>query len=189
MRTLSRHTKRSLMERQKTLVEANVCRLRQAWELLERISDESYSSSPAEIAPHRAGGHMRHILEFYECFLSGLEWSHIDYDARRRDPEIETCRRAAISRIEAIIVALRTEPLLSTDAAIWVRMEDAVDTGIAESFLTSSIGRELQTLSSHTIHHFALIAMTLRLQGHPVPADFGMAPSTLRHLRSQVEAA
>ena len=189
MRIPSRFTKGSLIERQKVLVETNICWLRQARELLEQISDSAYTASPPEIAPHRAGGHMRHILEFYECFLGGLEWSHIDYDARRRDPEVERSRHAAISRIDAIIAALRTEPLLLTDAVVWARMEDAADQNIAESFLTSSIGRELQTLSSHTIHHFALIAMTLRLLGHPVAPDFGMAPSTLRHLRSQAEAA
>jgi hypothetical protein len=55
--------------------------------------------------------------------------------------------------------------------------------------MISSTGRELQTLSSHTIHHFALIAMTLRVLGHKVDRDFGMAPSTLRYMssRSKVE--
>jgi hypothetical protein len=183
------YKKGSLTERQKVLIETNICWLRQARELLCGITDAAYTASPAQLAPHRAGGHMRHILEFYECFLGGLEWSHIDYDARRRDPEIESCRQAAIARIDELIAALRAEPLLLTDAVIWTRMEDAEQQNIAESFLTSSIGRELQTLSSHTIHHFALIAITLRLLGQTVPPDFGMAPSTLRYQRAQAEAA
>ena len=59
-------------------------------------------------------------------------------------------------------------------------MEDADAMQVQDRFLTSSIGRELQILSSHTIHHFALIAMTLRAMGYHVDRDFGMAPSTLR---------
>jgi hypothetical protein len=31
-----------------------------------------------------------------------------------------------------------------------------------DPFLLSSVARELQALSSHTIHHFAVMAMTLR---------------------------
>ena len=57
-----------------------------------------------------------------------------------------------------------------------------------EPFLISSVGRELQVLSSHTIHHFALMAMTLRVLGVPVDPDFGMAPSTLRYLDTQAGA-
>jgi hypothetical protein len=189
MRTLSRHTHRTLSERQRTLIERNRCLLLQARDLLQEISDAAYIAAPAQIGPHRAGGHMRHILEFYECFLAGLERSHVDYDARRRDPKVERSRHAAIARIDTIVKAFRTEPVLLTDAAIRVRMEDAANGGVSEPFLKSSIGRELQMLASHTIHHFALLAISLRVQGYLVAPDFGMAPSTLRHLRSQKEAA
>jgi hypothetical protein len=47
----------------------------------------------------------------------------------------------------------------------------------------SSIGRELQFLLSHTIHHYALIALALRLQGYEPSAEFGVAPSTLQYWR------
>jgi len=174
-----------LKKRQNLLIETNVIWLRQARELLEQIPDSAYTASPASIAPHRVGGHLRHILEFYECFLQGLDSSHIDYDARRRDLAIETNRRTALAKIDSIIHALRTERMLLSDGIIWVRMEDAGALAVAEAFMISSTGRELQALSSHTIHHFALIAMTLRTQGYEVDRDFGMAPSTLRYLSSQ----
>ncbi len=175
----------SVSERQRLLVEANVLWLRQAEEVLDQISDNTYVASPPVLAPHRVGGHMRHILEFYECFLDGLSSSHVDYDARKRDVTVETSRRAALTRIGAIIDALQSKPVLCSDSVIWVRMEDSVQLRVEESFMVSSIGRELQTLSSHTIHHFALIAMTLRLLGYEVDRDFGVAPSTLRHMTSQ----
>jgi uncharacterized damage-inducible protein DinB len=177
-----------LNKRQNLLIETNIIWLRQARELLEQIPDSAYTASPASIAPHRVGGHLRHILEFYECFLEGLDSSHIDYDARRRDLAIETNRRTALAKIDSIIHALRIERMLLADGIIWVRMEDAGALAVAEAFMISSTGRELQALSSHTIHHFALIAMTLRALGYEVDRDFGMAPSTLRYLSSQKRA-
>jgi hypothetical protein len=41
--------------------------------------------------------------------------------------------------------------------------------------------RELQFLLSHTVHHYALMALILRLQGFNPAAEFGVAPSTLQH--------
>jgi hypothetical protein len=50
-----------------------------------------------------------------------------------------------------------------------------------EDWLPSTISRELQALSSHTIHHFALIAVILRLHGIFLDPEFGVSPSTLRY--------
>jgi hypothetical protein len=173
-----------LQHRQDLLIETNVHSLLQAAALLERITDRAYSETPVGFEPHRVGGHLRHILEFYECFLDGIASAHIDYDARRRDETIASSRRAAITRILSVIDRLRNSPELRGDMLVWVRMEDAPPGYITDPFLTSSVARELQVLSSHTIHHFALIAMTLRAHGIAVDADFGMAPSTLRFLAS-----
>jgi hypothetical protein len=63
------------------------------------------------------------------------------------------------------------------DWELAVRIENADE----DVYLTSSVGRELQALSSHTIHHFALIAIALRVHGLEVDPDFGMSPSTLRY--------
>ena len=177
-----------LVQRQQTLVERNVTWLSQAAGLLERIEYHEFTESPQNLAPHRVAGHLRHILEFYECFLDGLDWSHIDYDARRRDASIERSRAAAIQRIESIIERLRSAPQLRGDSVIWVRMEDVESNCPADPFTTSSVSRELQVLSSHTIHHFALIGMTLRAHGVALDEDFGVAPSTLTY-RNNKQAA
>jgi len=174
---------------QSTLIETNIRWLRQALGLLDRLDDAAYSTTPRGFAPHRAGAHLRHILEFYQCFLEGLEHSHIDYDARRRDQTIESSRDAASAAIRSIIRSLETNHELRGERIIWVRMEDAEAHEVRESFMESSISRELQVLSSHTVHHFALIAMTLRMHGVAVDPDLGMAPSTLRYLASNAAEA
>lgn len=180
-----------LGERQEYLIRTNIGWLRQAEALLEQISDAVYTVAPGGLTPHKAGGHLRHILEFYECFLAGLADSHIDYDARKRDLSLERSRPAARDRIRCLIRSLEAEPALRADSVIWVRMEDSAGTQTPEPFLVSSVGRELQVLSSHTIHHFALMAMVLRVHGVAVDAGFGMAPSTLRYLatHASMEAA
>jgi hypothetical protein len=174
--------------RNSVLIEMNVRWLRQALALLDRLDDEVYTTSPRGFAPHRAGGHLRHILEFYQCFLNGLDSLHIDYDTRPRNAAIEESRDAASAAIRSIIGALEFSPAVRADCIVWVRMEDADATGVRDTFMESSIGRELQVLSSHTIHHFALIAMTLRMHGVAMDPDYGMAPSTLRQIASK-EAA
>ena len=167
----------------------NVRWLRQALRLVDGLDDAAYSTPPRGLAPHRAGAHLRHILEFYGCFLEGLESSHIDYDARRRDEAVEYSRAAASAAIRSIIRELETSRDLRQQRIIWVRMEDADAHAVRDSYMESSISRELQVLSSHTIHHFALIAITLRMHGVELDSDFGMAPSTLRYLASKTAEA
>src|SRR6516225_6306217 len=168
--------------RASALIATNVRWLRQALRLLELLNDEVYSATAPGFAPHRAGAHLRHVLEFYQCFLDGLESSRIDYDSRRRDESIERSRHTAAIAIRSIIHVLDTRAALHEERIVWVRMEDAESNDVSDSFMESSLSRELQVLSSHTVHHFALIAVTLRAHGVQMDPDFGMAPSTLRYL-------
>ncbi|MEO8127402.1 MAG: hypothetical protein ABJF23_22890 [Bryobacteraceae bacterium] len=170
-----------LYERQTALVEANIKWLRQVQAIIQEIDDQTFSTSPQSLVPHRVGGHLRHIMEFYECFLDGLSTSHIDYDARKRDEAVERSRAAAAVKIGFILHRLETTASLRGDCIVWVRLE-------GYGYLTSSVGRELHVLSSHTVHHFALIAMTLKAHGVAVDPDFGMAPSTLRYLAARAAA-
>jgi hypothetical protein len=179
----------TMSTRQDLLIEINVQWLRQAVRLLTDLTDDTYRRSPARLSQHRVGAHLRHILEFYECFLDGLESNHIDYDARKRKVSIETSRAAAMDTVHSLIARLQDNPLIQADCILWVRMEDCDHDALDDRFLTSSTGRELQVLSSHTIHHFALIALTLIALGVPVDPDFGVAPSTLRYRASAIEAA
>ena len=149
------------------LIDSNVTWLRQAYVLVNELDDTTFLTSPNGFVPHRVGSHLRHVLEFYECFLQGLESGRIDYDRRRRDVTVENSRRVAAARIGAIICALE-RTVLNPNCILAVRMENDED-GV---YLQSSIGRELQALSSHTIHHFALIGVTLRLHGFPIDPEF-----------------
>ncbi len=156
------------------LTSANTNLLDQAVCLMERIDDDAFSTGPELLPSHRAGKHLRHVLEFYECFLNGVESGSVDYDARNHNEALEGNRLAACKKAAQIIERLQEISSLDDRRQLEVRMEGD------DIFLRSSIGRELQVLSSHTIHHFALISIALRLQGIAVDAGFGMSPSTLQ---------
>jgi hypothetical protein len=163
------------------LVEMNLRWLSQALDLLELIEERHFRTPPKGFGTCRVSSQLRHVIEFYECFLDGLESVHIDYDARRRDGSLEASCRNAAERIQTLMERLVSEPALEFDNVLFVRMEDSDSTGLEDPFLMSSVSRELMALSSHTIHHFALIAMTLKAHGVHVDPEFGVAPSTLRY--------
>jgi hypothetical protein len=59
---------------------------------------------------------------------------------------------------------------------------DAVgDAGEDGHWNRTTLKRELRFLVSHTIHHYALIAVILKLQGFDCGPDFGVAPSTIEY--------
>ncbi len=154
----------------------NIHLLKQSLDLLRRIDDRLYREIPRGAAKSGIGGHIRHCLDFYCCFLRGLETGRIDYDARVRNELIEKDRKMAIANIEAAINRLQDLPVADDLIAIQVKAEGGCG---SFGWSYSSIRRELQFLLSHTVHHFALIAMMLRLQGFEPAEDFGVAPSTL----------
>lgn len=170
------------------LIEGNIALLDQGSELIETTPPALYAATNGALYPHRAGAHFRHVLEFYECFLEGLAKRRVDYNARRRDPAGESDPAVALARIARAVQDLRRVRSLGTELILLVRPEACQEGFSDHEWLISSVGRELQVLQSHTTHHYALIALTLRLQGVAVAPEFGTAPSTLLYQRTrQVE--
>ncbi|MEZ5398428.1 MAG: hypothetical protein R2729_02095 [Bryobacteraceae bacterium] len=156
------------------LARVNAALLDDAEALIGTLDESAYGT---------IGGQIRHIVEFYECFFEGLAGRCVDYDARRRDPSIEKSRLTARGRIAALRVRLEEVPRI--DMEILVRAEDSAMNEFPDPPLRSSAGRELQSLASHTVHHFAVIALLLRSLGIQTRDGFGVAPSTLRHREAQ----
>lgn len=157
-------------------MEGNRHFLEQGIALLETLTDAAYA------APYRGhspmGAQYRHVLEHYQSLLDGLAAGCVNYDARARDARLETDRRFALATTRDLLARLATLPLV-TDPALVVHLDSGG--GAAPDWRASSLGRELQFLASHTVHHYALIALLLEGLGEPVPDDFGVAPSTLAY--------
>lgn len=162
--------------------------LRQGVDLLEVIDDESYTRAQNEAYTDggAVGGHFRHCLEFVICFLTGAAGGRVDYNRRERNFEIETNRRSAIREYEKTIEELENFVSPGNDGLL-VKPEDVARD--EDLWCASSVARELEFLHSHTIHHYALIGFKLRALGFNLPAEFGVAPSTLKFWRREKSAA
>lgn len=154
--------------------------LRQGIELLNRIEDRDYTTMEENeiVGSTSVGAHVRHCLEFINCFLEGTENGRIDYDKRVRNRRIENERVFAVTEIFKTIQILTNFSSPESGNSLLVRPENVL--GNDDFWCGSTIERELEFLQSHTIHHYALITFKLRALGVRVPAEFGVAPSTRR---------
>jgi len=166
-----------------TAVHANLHVIDQGIRLLEKLGAERYAARVAICYNASIGGHLRHIIEHYESFLSGYEQGEIDYEKRARDPLIEGNVSYAAATLENVAAGLRHLDLPSMPANSGYCAETV------STIARTSVLRELEFLLSHTIHHYALVAVMARLQGCEPEADFGVAPSTLKFQQAQAAAA
>lgn len=163
-----------------SLVPANLHFLRQAVSLLTQLSDDIYSTPVMSFHGSTIGGHIRHCLEHYQSFIDGLDGEGIDYDLRQRRRDVECESDTAKDLAETLIAAFESRTAEIVDsAAVDVRMDCGQD-GKTE-WQTSTLGRELQFLVSHTVHHFAMIGGMCQMLDVETIKDFGVAPSTIRH--------
>ncbi len=166
------------------MTSSNIHLLEQGLDLLAVIDDQLFACAPNGIAQSGVGGHLRHCLDFYDGFLRGIGEGRIDYDCRERNELIEKDRAAAAAKIESIIRRLGELRTASGEQPLLVKLEgeQARETS---AWSRSSISRELQFLLSHTVHHYALMALLLRVQGVELPKAFGVAPSTLKYWQAK----
>jgi uncharacterized damage-inducible protein DinB len=172
------------MNREERPAAENVLYLEQGVALLERLDDTRFTASPDGLFRGGVGAQFRHCLDFYACFLDGLEAGRVDYSKRKRDLEVETSRGCAIDTVRTLTRRLLELEARDAERPVAVRSEDPSTSRGTLDWCGSTVGRELQFLVSHTIHHYALIAAVLRLTGEDVRRDFpefGVAPSTLEH--------
>ncbi len=163
----------------------NIQFLQQAVDLVNRISDGAYAKTGHALFNSGVGGHLRHCLDHYTNFLDGLPAGRVDYDARARDPEVERSRARALAVLRRLMDGLRALQPSDGDRRIQVKMDCGEDTNPQEWWTESTVRRELQFLISHTVHHYALIALILRIQGVEAGSQFGVAPSTIRYQAGQ----
>ncbi len=161
-------------------LDANLIVLRQGIALLGSLGGERYATRVPSCFNSAIGGHMRHVIEHYQGFAHGLDSGEIDYENRARDPLVEQDVAYATGILEGLVARLADERGRLVDGTLRMHMETSPGTVSVTSVL-----RELEFLLSHTIHHYALIAVMGRLLGVEPGLDFGMAPSTLKYQQGQ----
>jgi uncharacterized damage-inducible protein DinB len=170
----------------RSAVAANLVVIQQGPRLLSALGDARYTQRQPLCFDSAIGGHMRHIIEHYLGFLAGLDRQEINYEERARDPHIESDAVYASSVLDSIAERLEQFARAGTNETILVHAETAPD---GETSVASSFVRELEFLLSHTIHHYALIAVMARVMGVEPEPTFGRAPSTMKYERSRAASS
>lgn len=157
--------------------------------LLSRLTDQQYNVKHSECHNSSVGGHIRHCLDRYASVI-GLnnckEDYKIDYDARNRDELIETQIESAIESLQTLKYELTSLSKNHTNSlSLKIKMNGAHGTLSDSDWQDSSLGRELQSLASHTVHHFALISVMANILNTGLPDGFGVAKSTLAYRDNQ----
>jgi len=155
--------------------------LDQLMRFLERINTGDYRA--ANGADAAIGTHVRHVLEHYETLLRKADLP-INYDRRTRDLAVEQCPQTGIASLQAVRAQLHDLADMASEQTLTVACSCATDGSERPTVVTSTLGRELMFLQSHTVHHLALIAVLARQRGMSVPTDFGVAPATLQYRAS-----
>ena len=154
--------------------------VRQGRGLLRRLDPEVYAAAGSRHSS--VGAHLRHCIDYYRCFLDGLDGNRIDYDARQREAALETDPATASAALEDIARRLEAIEPQEFGRVVEVKVDTPADA--PDAWSRSTVARELQFLVSHTVHHYALIAHLLREQGIEPGDELGVAPSTLEYRKS-----
>ena len=107
----------------------------------------------------------------------------VDYDSRRRGASVETQRQSAINELHSIRehIDRRVAPLcLPIDVKTEVCIEST-----QYALIPSNLARELAFISSHAIHHFALIKVIAKMLGASIDETVGLAPASATFERTQ----
>jgi uncharacterized damage-inducible protein DinB len=144
--------------------------------VLMNISIDIYVARPAPSVSGSIGEHVRHALDHIATFIASESCSLLSYDHRERGTAVESDPSDALRqmfRLKAAIERWSTRPL---DEPIQVVSRVAASGASVTGW--STVARELAFVMDHTVHHQAIIALLLDLQGLGVPKRFGYAAST-----------
>ena len=159
------------------MIKAIEYNLKRGVRLLNSISDDQFSDS--SIAPYHSsiGGHMRHILDIFDCVFDGLESKQINLAARKRNELAESNTTVALDYFDSILSNLKG--LENADLDQIIEVSDDLGKGVVVQKYT--LGSVLIQAHSHAIHHFASLGYIIYQLGIELPDDdFGYNPTTPR---------
>lgn len=149
---------------------------------LTAIEDSEYSRALDLFSNSSIGQHTRHVIEFFQCLIQQSDAGFVNYDNRKRNHRIEQETAYVCTLLDELCLQIKekspNQPLrLEVDFDAHIRQENSVHT---------TFERELIYLIEHTIHHLAIIKIGLKVEfpGISLPADFGVAPSTIKFQNS-----
>jgi hypothetical protein len=142
--------------------------------VLEQLRNTASYNNPCEALSNATiGQHSRHIIELYQCLLTGYAEGKINYDDRKRNALYENDTTAAVAAIREI-----QQNLKQPDKQLKI----FCGTDSSSVCIESNYYREVLYNLEHCIHHQALIKVALlTIKNLNIDEGFGVAPSTLQY--------
>ena len=153
--------------------------LGQLHDLVRQIEEKHFVQPSPALGQATIGQHLRHTLEFFLCLEKGIAQGTINYDKRAHDKLVETDKYIALSTLDHIA---RFVTQLNDTSKLCLDVSYDLTTDRFITVETNAV-RELVYNIEHAVHHMALMKIGVREVAPYVslPADFGVASSTIRH--------
>lgn len=153
---------------------------KQLTQLTDNINELDYCKKLTVLSDNTVGKHIRHIIEFFECFDEGCKTGVVDYDKRERNAEIEQSPIYASTKLNDLydsISSINSNMPLKLNSILTGEMPDG------NSPVATSFKRELIYTLEHAIHHMAIIEIGIKqeLKHIHLPDNFGIAFSTVSY--------
>lgn len=162
------------------LLQSVIETLRQGETFLAEISDTAYTHKVPVAFNASIGGHYRHCLDHFRSLLDAAQSGDLNYDHRERGTLVENDRFAALNATRELIAGWENLNLFFLSRKLEVTCKTSYAASGSQSS-PSTVGREIMYAVAHAVHHYAIIGVMGGIMGLPMPAGFGVAPSTLKH--------
>ena len=143
---------------------------------VEQLDAKEYSQECRSLSGSTIGKHLRHVIELFQSLEKGYDAGIVNYEKRKRDPQIENDKDFALSLLHEI-----QDNLGKPDKEL--NLESSYDDGSSEIItIKTNYNRELVYNLEHTIHHMALIRIGINeVSKIRLPEDYGVASSTVKY--------
>jgi len=148
---------------------------------IEQLTDQQYCQKIDLLSGASIGQHVRHVLEMLICLQRGYDSGMVNYENRKRDPQMETCRRFATAVLQTTARELHQN---NRELLLQSSFDDKL-TAIRTNYF-----REIAFNIEHAIHHMALIRIGIEtLSTLQLPESFGVASSTLKYRKTSAASS
>ncbi len=158
--------------------------LGQLTDVVHQMDEKDFCRPSETLSKSTVGQHLRHTVEFFICLEQGFEKGVVNYDKRQHDKLIESDKfiaLAAIERIKEFVSNQDADEALQLEVGYNRDSEDCLS-------ISTNYQRELTYNIEHAVHHMAIMKIGIREVASYVklPADFGIAVSTMRYKESSI---
>jgi uncharacterized damage-inducible protein DinB len=156
--------------------------LGQLTDVIHQMDEKDFCRPSDTLSKSTVGQHLRHTVEFFICLEQGFERGVVNYDKRQHDKLIESDKFIALAAIERIKEFVSTQ---NADQPLKLEVGYDRDSEDCQTIETN-YQRELTYNIEHAVHHMAIMKIGIREVAAYVklPADFGIAVSTIRYKES-----